>query len=111
MGWRSPAPAGFVDSTERQRPRRAGKKVNQLVLSDGLAAISVFIEPFDKAHKQALPKGAARKGALNIYGTRIGDHWFTVVGEVPAQTLQDIAKRTEYEIGRASGRERVCQSG
>jgi sigma-E factor negative regulatory protein RseB len=75
---------------------KAGKKVNQLVLSDGLAAISVFIEPFDKAHEHALPKGAVHKGALNVYGTRIGDHWFTVVGEVPARTLRDIAKRTEY---------------
>lgn len=96
LGWRIPAPPGFVDITEVQRPMKEGKKVNQLVLSDGLAAISVFIEPFDKAHKQALPKGAAHKGALNIYGTRIGDHWFTVVGEVPAQTLRDIAKHTEY---------------
>lgn len=96
MGWRIPAPAGFVDVTQVQRPMKAGKKVNQLVLSDGLAAISVFIEPFDKANKKALPKGAARKGALNIYGTRIGDHWFTVVGEVPLRTLRDIARRTEY---------------
>jgi len=96
MGWRIPAPAGFVDITQVQRPMKAGKQVSQLVLSDGLAAISVFIEPFDKTHKQALPKGAVHKGALNIYGTRIGDHWFTVVGEVPAQTLRDIATRTEY---------------
>lgn len=96
MGWRIPAPAGFVDVTQVQRPMKAGKQVNQLVLSDGLAAISVFIEPFDKAHEQALPKGAVRKGALNIYGTRIGDHWFTVVGEVPVRTLRDIANRTEY---------------
>ncbi|HEU0230610.1 MAG TPA: MucB/RseB C-terminal domain-containing protein [Burkholderiaceae bacterium] len=96
MGWRISVPAGFVDVTQVQRPMKAGKQVNQLVLSDGLAAISVFIEPFDKAHEQALPKGAVRKGALNIYGTRIGDHWFTVVGEVPVRTLRDIAKRTEY---------------
>jgi sigma-E factor negative regulatory protein RseB len=96
MGWRIPAPAGFVDITQVSRPMKTGKHVNQLVLSDGLAAISVFIEPFDHVHKQALPKGAVRKGALNIYGTRIGDHWFTVVGEVPSGTLRDIAIHTEY---------------
>lgn len=96
MGWRIPAPAGFVDVAQVRRPMTGNKQVNQLVLSDGLAAISVFIEPFDKANERALPRGAVRKGALNIYGTRIGNHWFTVVGEVPARTLRDIAKRTEY---------------
>jgi sigma-E factor negative regulatory protein RseB len=33
---------------------------------------------------------------MNIFRTRIGDHWLTTLGEVPAQTLREIAERTEY---------------
>lgn len=95
-GWRIPAPPGFETISQVSLPMKSGKQVSQLVLSDGLAAISVFIEPFEQSDDQTLPKGAARKGAMSIYGTRIGDHWMTVIGEVPAATLRDIADRTEY---------------
>lgn len=95
-GWRIPAPPGFETISQVSLSMKSGKQVSQLVLSDGLAAISVFIEPFEQSDDQTLPKGAAREGAMNIYGTRIGDHWMTVIGEVPAATLRDIADRTEY---------------
>ncbi|GAB2911183.1 MucB/RseB C-terminal domain-containing protein [Paralcaligenes ginsengisoli] len=96
MGWRIPAPAGFQTVTQVSRLMKADRQVNQLVLSDGLSAISVFIEPMDRAHKIAPPKGAVHKGAMNIFGTRIGDHWLTAIGEVPVDTLRDIAQHAEY---------------
>lgn len=95
-GWRIPLPAGFQALTQVSRPMKAGKKVSQLVVSDGIAAISVFIEPFDPAHDSPLAKGAMRKGAMNVFRTRIDDYWLTALGEVPAETLRDIAERTEY---------------
>ena len=96
QGWRIPAPPGFQAVTQVTRSMRAGRQVSQLVLSDGLAAISVFIEPMGPAHDAVPPKGAVHKGAMNIFGTRIGDHWLTAIGEVPVDTLRDIAQRTEY---------------
>jgi sigma-E factor negative regulatory protein RseB len=67
------------------------------VLSDGLATISVFIEAFDAANQiRTLQKGAMRNGAINVYGTRIGNHWLTAVGIIPARTLQTIAEQTQY---------------
>ncbi len=95
-GWRIPFPAGFQALTQVTRPMATGKKVNQLVMSDGMAAISVFIEPFDGATDTPLAKGAMHKGAMNVFRTRIGDYWLTALGEVPAETLRDIAERTEY---------------
>jgi len=96
QGWRIPAPPGFQAVTQVARSMRAGRQVSQLVLSDGLAAISVFIEPMDPAHDAVPPKGAVHKGAMNIFGTRIGDHWLTAIGEVPVDTLRGIAQGTEY---------------
>ncbi|HEY9278873.1 MAG TPA: MucB/RseB C-terminal domain-containing protein [Eoetvoesiella sp.] len=95
LGWRIASPPGFDSITQVSRPMKGGKSVKQLVMSDGLAAISVFIEPYDSSRKP-LSAGAATRGAINIYGARIGDHWLTAIGEVPADTLRELAERTEY---------------
>ncbi|NYT68075.1 MucB/RseB C-terminal domain-containing protein [Pusillimonas noertemannii] len=97
LGWRVALPPGFVHSTQISRPMKSGKPVMQMVLTDGLAAISVFIEQFHPAQESRLmPKGAARNGAMSIYGTRIGDHWLTAIGEVPADTLRQLVEHIEY---------------
>src|SRR5690606_7964584 len=44
-GWHVEAPAGFVPVSEMRRKLKGRAKVHQMVLTDGLAAISVFIEP------------------------------------------------------------------
>ncbi|TCT08508.1 MucB/RseB C-terminal domain-containing protein [Paralcaligenes ureilyticus] len=96
MGWQIPAPAGFETITQVSRSMNAGRKVSQLVLSDGLAAISVFIEPTDRTRKTAPLTGAVHKGAMNIFGAKIGDYRLTAIGEVPAATLRDIAQHAQY---------------
>jgi sigma-E factor negative regulatory protein RseB len=95
-GWRIPAPPGYQPLTQVTRPMKGGKRVSQLVMSDGLAAISVFIEPFTPERDDATGDAAIHAGAMNIFRTRIGDFWLTTLGEVPADTLRDIAQRTEY---------------
>jgi sigma-E factor negative regulatory protein RseB len=61
-------------------------QVLQSVFSDGLAHVSVFIEPFDASrHKQ--PMGTSL-GATHTMTHRQGDWWLTVVGEVPMSTVQ-----------------------
>lgn len=95
-GWRIPFPPGYQPVTQVSRPMKRGKQVKQLVITDGLAAISVFIEPYDADGDAALANGPVSTGAMNIFRTRIGDHWLTALGEVPAETVRDIAERTEY---------------
>ncbi|MFJ1301291.1 MucB/RseB C-terminal domain-containing protein [Pseudomonadota bacterium AL_CKDN230030165-1A_HGKHYDSX7] len=95
QGWRIPAPQGFL--AVMQVARHIGKgTVSQVVLSDGLAAISVFIEPYDPGRHQHPPAGLIQRGAINIYGTRIADFWLTALGEVPVTTLEQLAQGTEY---------------
>ena len=64
--------------------------VEHWVYSDGLASVSVYIE---KSMKDGEPySGVSYRGALNAYGTMVGGHYVTVVGEVPRQTVELIAK-------------------
>ena len=60
--------------------------IEHLVYSDGLAAISVFIEPRDEK-KKAKMKGATGMGAVHAFRAVVDDHQVTVVGEVPAATV------------------------
>jgi sigma-E factor negative regulatory protein RseB len=96
QGWRIPFPAGFAPVSQVARVMAHGDAVSQLVLSDGLAAISVFIEPYDKKRNRHQPQGAYRRGPINVYGMRVADYWMTVLGEVPASTLEHLARATEY---------------
>lgn len=95
-GWRIPLPPGYQPLTQVVRNMKAEKRVKQLVASDGLSSISVFIEAYGEAGGAPREVGLARKGAVSVYRKRIGDHWLTVLGEVPADTVRDLADRTEY---------------
>lgn len=89
-GWVVDAlPAGFKKLTEVQRPMR-GKHapVTQLVFSDGLSAISVFIELADADEDDV--EGLTSRGAVNIYHKVIDKHLYTVVGEVPPRTVMQV---------------------
>jgi sigma-E factor negative regulatory protein RseB len=64
----------------------ASVPVLQSVFSDGMAHVSVFIEPYDaQRHKQAM---GTSLGATHTLMKRHGDWWVTVVGEVPMATMQ-----------------------
>lgn len=69
---------------QRQAVSRA---VEQLVFSDGLANLSVFIEPWPHAQKAQW----AGRGAVNMVGKRHQNFWLTIVGEVPMETIRVIA--------------------
>ncbi len=86
-GWTVNAlPAGFKKTMEIQRPLRGrDTPVTQIVYSDGLSAISVFIEPVDESEDNA--SGLSSRGAVNLYHKVVGKQLFTVVGEVPARTV------------------------
>jgi sigma-E factor negative regulatory protein RseB len=71
----------------------AQREIGQMVFSDGLAAISVFIEPGSYSRTE----GTLQQGALNILGKRYGDYWLTVVGEVPAGAIRQVANSIEFK--------------
>jgi sigma-E factor negative regulatory protein RseB len=83
-------PPGFVKVNEGFRTLR-GKRdpVAHLVFSDGLVAVSVFVESIAGMPGQAL--GTMRQGGLNVYSMKVDDHFVTVLGEAPAATVRQIA--------------------
>jgi len=82
--------AGASASTPSQPTQR---EVSHMVFSDGLAAISVFIEP----GSQSRTEGSMQQGALNIVGKRHGDFWLTIVGEVPSAAIRQVANSIEFK--------------
>ncbi|MDD5058589.1 MAG: MucB/RseB C-terminal domain-containing protein [Sideroxydans sp.] len=88
-------PAGFKKILEMRRPFRENKEpVIHLVFSDGLAGISVFIEKTNGTTN--LHYGLVGQGEVNIYSRIVGDSLVTVVGEVPAKTVIQIADSVRY---------------
>jgi sigma-E factor negative regulatory protein RseB len=65
----------------------------QWVFSDGLASVSLFVEPFDP--QRHVQESSAVVGATHSVSRRVGEHWLTVLGEVPEQTLRRFALALE----------------
>ncbi len=81
---------GFKPQQVYRRPTADASTVVQWIFSDGLATVSLFLEPFD-AERHGREE-AAVLGATHTLTRRIADAerqwWMTAVGEVPAQTLR-----------------------
>lgn len=84
-------PPGFaLRATRSKAGASEGSRLVQLVYSDGVASVSVFIEPDPTSGPG---EGAAsRVGADSVY-SRLADGWrITAMGEVPPQTAEMIAR-------------------
>jgi sigma-E factor negative regulatory protein RseB len=90
--WRAAQPPkGFrLTGVVVRRLPKADRVVQQLVYSDSLAAVSVFIEELDGGVAQEMVEGPMRMGALYALGRFLDGHHVTVVGEVPAKTIAAI---------------------
>jgi sigma-E factor negative regulatory protein RseB len=86
QGWSmSRSVPGFTSVSCLKRP-----ETMQWIFSDGLAAVSLFVEPFDR--KRHTQEGAWAMGATQTLAKRVDDWWLTAVGEVPAPTLKLFAQ-------------------
>lgn len=86
---------GFQKVIEVKRQLRPSQRVSQIVYSDGLAAVSVFIEPMDM-RKEPVHPGLSTMGAVNIFTRELANHVVTVVGEAPPKTVRQIADTVEF---------------
>lgn len=104
-GWLVPAPAGFRKTREVAR-RIGGSDAMQAVFSDGLATVSVFIEPHSllsvPGAASQMPSGDALQihGPTSAFSRRVGDSLVTVVGEVPPSTVRSVAGSVEFRGAR-----------
>lgn len=95
-GWVVDAlPAGFRKTMEIQRSMRGRHApVTQMVFSDGLSAISIFIEPSDRDEDDV--EGLSSRGSVNLYHKVLDKNLITVVGEVPPRTVMQVLDSVRY---------------
>jgi sigma-E factor negative regulatory protein RseB len=89
--WRVNAlPEGFeLAVSTRKSMADSQYPVDQLVYSDGLATVSVFIEsPEAQTDVEA---GFSRVGSTNAYSLTVNGRKVTAIGEVPRRTVEAIA--------------------
>jgi sigma-E factor negative regulatory protein RseB len=71
----------------------AGSEPMQWTFSDGLASVSLFVEPYDKQHHKQ--ESSLSLGATQTTTRRVGAYWVTAMGEVPLTTLKLFAAGLE----------------
>jgi sigma-E factor negative regulatory protein RseB len=89
-------PAGYVkvDHVTLNLPGKTGP-VDQMIFSDGLASVSLFIEPIAKGVRPKM--GHMLIGSTNICANVMDGYQITVVGEVPEATVMQIAKAVTFK--------------
>ena len=90
--WRVDAvPAKFrLQAVRTQRSQATAAPIEHLVYSDGIATVSVFIEPGVAAAEQG--QGQFPMGAANAYTTVNDGYLITAVGGVPVRTVEAISR-------------------
>jgi sigma-E factor negative regulatory protein RseB len=91
LHWRvNSLPSGFELELQRQHAITPdGVMVDHLVYSDGLASVSVFIEPRREGDEAG---GASRRGSVNAFTRMLPRQRVTVLGEVPLATVKQIGE-------------------
>jgi len=87
------APGGFWrQSVLRRKIPGTDQVVQQMVYTDGLASLSVFIE----RQTSETHRGSTSMGAVNAFIRILDDHAVTAIGEVPAVTVKQVAESVSY---------------
>ena len=82
-----------LDGPLREQSDAPQAQMLQVVYSDGLASVSVFIEPYQaERHTRSVHTTI---GATQTLMRRQGDWWVTLMGDVPAPTLRQFADALE----------------
>ncbi len=67
---------------------KSKRPVDHLVLSDGFSSVSVYVDDKD----EEISEGLQTIGSVNSFTRSSGEHQIVVLGEVPAKTVEFIAK-------------------
>lgn len=102
-------PDGFV----AQPATLAGDDGHQRLYSDGLATVSVFVEPLGEDETTVLREGVHQLGvsavAVEHYATAEGRWQLVAIGEMPIATLQKIARSITFDQASSDGVEETEQ--
>jgi sigma-E factor negative regulatory protein RseB len=84
--FRNPLPGFRRISGVKRKLRPDSPDSTQLIFSDGLAAISIFMEPM--AGRSREEPSAFAVGAVNVYKRQVNNYQLIVMGDVPASALR-----------------------
>ena len=109
-GWIvSPLPAGYREKSRIWRHNPVtGNRFEHIVLSDGLSTASVFVEA---APKSKTPRNLASLSGMNMSIRRDGDMRITVIGDMPAATVDMLCKNTHPVAAHAANQEAPAATG
>ena len=88
-------PQGFKQIFFSRKPlHKSDQPVDHLLLSDGFASVSVYLESkkADTTPESHMPEGIHSVGAINSMSRTLADSQLTVLGEVPVSTVKFIAE-------------------
>ncbi|KAF0165012.1 MAG: sigma-E factor negative regulatory protein RseB [Rhodocyclaceae bacterium] len=94
MGWnfRTLLPGFRRVATMRRQTAPGNPESLHVVFSDGLASISVFIEPGGAGGEA---EAVSNVGPVNVYRRQVGEHRLVVMGEVPALAVKRLGDGIE----------------
>jgi sigma-E factor negative regulatory protein RseB len=104
LGWRFQAPPGYETFRQVQSMFDGQRRVSQIVLTDGLATLSIFIEPYQQNLSHHQLGGASQAGAVNLFGRRLDSYWIMVAGEAPASAVRSLAESVIRTSGLRNNR-------
>lgn len=94
-------PPGFrMSNRSAQAMPGSSEPVAHLVYTDGIASVSVFVEPRKPDTKPS--EGPSRVGSSSAFSTVVDGHQVTAVGEVPPTTVELIAKQVKASKAAAA---------
>lgn len=86
-------PKGFwMEKAFRKKMMNSDDFTQQMIFTDGIASVSVFIEKGGSSGLQ----GESSMGAINAFGRQYDDFSITAIGEVPSVTVKHIAQSMTY---------------
>ena len=93
-GWifRTQLPGFRKVAAMKRQAGDAGAESMHVVFSDGLASVSVFIEPGGTAGEQ---ESTANLGPVNVFRRQVDQHRVVVMGEVPAIAVRRLGEGVE----------------
>jgi sigma-E factor negative regulatory protein RseB len=94
-------PPGFrIATRSAQAMPGSSEPVAHLVYTDGIASVSVFVEP--RKPDSTPSEGPSRVGSSSAFSTVVDGHQVTAVGEVPPNTVELIAKQVKASKAAAA---------
>jgi len=93
----SALPVGYKEVSETFKPMPINDgPISHVMVSDGMASVSVYVEYVDQANQKEMVLGRSSMGGMNAFTLSLPNALVTAVGEVPPSTVETIANAVQF---------------